>query len=80
MRGILGLREHALVELQPAQLAVDVERGVLEIRWIDRAGRDGLEGCASRGLSGGAPVSLVPAIDGQGISGRTHDDDGIWEH
>ena len=32
MRRIVRLSEHALVELEPAQLAVDVERGVGEIR------------------------------------------------
>ena len=36
MRASLRLGEHALVELQPAQLAVDVERGVLE---VDRSRR-----------------------------------------
>ena len=35
MRGIVRLGEHALVELEPAQLAVDVQRRVLEIGRID---------------------------------------------
>ena len=35
MRGVARLREHALVELEPAQLAVDVQRRVLQVRRID---------------------------------------------
>ena len=34
MRRVAGLGEHALVELEPAQLAVDVERGVLQVRVV----------------------------------------------
>ena len=32
MRWVARLGEHALVELQPAQLAIDVERRILEVR------------------------------------------------
>lgn len=41
VRVLLGMRQHALVERQPAQLAVDVERWVPEIRRIQTDRADG---------------------------------------
>ena len=38
MRRVARLREHTLVELEPAQLAVDVQRRVLQVGRIDLAG------------------------------------------
>ena len=43
MRRVGRLREHALIELEPAQLAVDVQRRVLEV------GRDRSRVAAARG-------------------------------
>src|SRR5699024_1077149 len=37
MHRIAGLGEHALVELQPTELAVDIERRMLEVGGIDLA-------------------------------------------
>jgi hypothetical protein len=40
MRGVERLVEHALVEFQPAQLAIDVQRRILQIRRIEVRRRD----------------------------------------
>jgi hypothetical protein len=38
MRRVVGLVEYALIELEPAELAVDVEGGILEIGRIQVGG------------------------------------------
>ena len=47
---VARLREHALVELEPAQLAIDVKRRVLEVRGV------GVADCVSVGGRCGAVV------------------------
>ena len=64
--GVLGLREHALVELEPAQLAVDVERrvGERDLRHLGHGGCRRDRGQRARGRVGSR----------QGRCGRRHRD------
>jgi hypothetical protein len=70
MRRIESLVEDALVELEPAQLAVDVERRVLEIPGINRSGLHDAERRTRRlGISG---LSAPPAFCHSDVSRAIH--------
>jgi hypothetical protein len=72
MRCVERLQEHALVELEPAQLPIDVERGILEIARIDVDGRYRAEygpGCEACGVSFRSRLS---PFDYGGVTGGVH--------
>ncbi len=76
MRGVGRLGQHALIELEPAQLAVDVERRILEIGRVDLGidctrcndAQDWL--CACGGWC--ASFVALPAFGGCIFAGRIH--------
>jgi hypothetical protein len=72
VRGIERLRENALVEFEPAQLAIDVERGILEVFRIDdgRLRRERPElGFRGRGAAAAAVGPLTAVADDSRLFG-----------
>jgi hypothetical protein len=72
MRRVVGLVEYALIELEPAELAVDVEGGILEIGRIQVGRRHhakhGLRRRARRQL----PLGLTAPFCSGGLVGGIH--------
>ena len=67
--GVERLVEHALVELEPAQLAVDVERGILEIRRIKIGRRHDTQHRLRRRLRRWLSLGTVPPFSHGGVAG-----------
>ena len=72
MRGVERLVQHPLVELEPAQLAVEVERRVLQIRGIEVGRRHHAQHRLRRGPRCGFPMGVSPPFSDGGVAGGIH--------
>src|SRR5688572_7574637 len=72
MRDVPRLREYAFVELEPAQLTIDIKGVVLEVGRIDLSRRDDAKRNVWRRRPTGTSLSWRASFDNHGIEGGIH--------